>query len=182
MAMVKIVNLSEDTDYLDGFNGQAYLIPAAGAELVPDGAMKLWLGDPAKRDVGKNQDRLEEFQRLQTRYGVIEPGPDSPGKTWDQAKPELAAYTMGGEQILTVIDDPTGRSSTSGAPVFSNEELSRMFLKEQAENARLREMVGASRAGEVDPLQPTTDMPPVDRPNRTQVSGKPKTPKGSVVG
>lgn len=182
--LIKLNNTS-DRDFTDQFNGVPFVISAHGSELVPDGAMRLWLGDPDSRDYPRDRQRQNEFERLQTRYGTGNGTPDDLRGSWEEVQPQLEAYTVDGERILTVIDDPTGARGGTGAPVYTNEQLSRLAA-EQAEliqklNAKLDgQDVDVPTSGDErtpepasDDLTPATDkLPPTDTPNRAVVKGK----------
>lgn len=90
------------------FNGQYANVPysiLAGQEvIVPFLAMCLWLGHPDAVDIdSKRKYRLEEFQRLQARYGTYDDL-----EAWYAGKPELEAYSIDGKRLVTVVDDHEG--------------------------------------------------------------------------
>lgn len=165
--LVKLVNLT-DEDFIGTFGGTQFVIPAASAEMVPDGAMRLWMGDPDARDKPRDRIRHDEMERIRTRNGCYGPEDDT---LWEQRRPHLEAYTMAGERIWTVMDDPEGLKASAGMPTYTNEELSRMIIQQAEENVRLRERLEQAEVIPVDPLEPATDLtPPADNPNRVQVA------------
>lgn len=97
--IVKIRNVGT-TDWVDGFDGTRYKIPAGAEVYLPVGAAITWLGDWHAHNDGRNNDRFAEHERLRMRYGAYE----NDG-LWEQMKPKLEVYTTEGSRILTVVDD-----------------------------------------------------------------------------
>lgn len=97
--IVKIRNVGT-SDWVDGFNGTRYKIPAGAEVYLPRGAAITWLGDWTAYDDGRNNDRFAEHERLRMRYGAYE----NDG-LWEAVKPKLEVYSTDGERIPTVIDD-----------------------------------------------------------------------------
>lgn len=169
-SLVKLVNVG-DEDFVDTFAGAKYIIPAGVGELVPDGAMRLWLGDPQAQDQPRERMRKDEHDRLKVRFGANSGMQGDVRGFWDDVKPTLEAYTTSGERIWTVLDDPEGTHGGGGAPVYTNEELSRMLVEQIEANRALASRIEESNIIPRDPLDPATDeLPPADKPNRVQVS------------
>lgn len=167
-SLVKLVNLS-DTDYVDMFNGTTFRIKAHDAELVPDAAMKVWMGDPQARNLPRDRARQEELERVQARCGAY----GDRQLDWDTLKPPLEAFDMEGNRVYTVMDDPEGTHGTTGSPVFTIEQLSQKLVEQDAEMKRLQAQLEEHSVIESDPLEPASDsLPPADEPNRVLVVGK----------
>lgn len=172
-SLVKLINTS-DVDFNDQFNGAKFTVRAHDAELVPEGAMKLWCGDPDARDRPRQPLRREELDRLKTRFAANSGLAGDQRPNWDAVKPPLEAYDMDGTRLSTVIEDEDGTAGGSGSPIYTNEELSQMVVELANTNARLQAQIREGNVIEVDPLQPADDqLPPADNPNRVTVSAAP---------
>lgn len=101
--VVRIKNVG-DQDFNSMYANVPYSIPAGQEVIVPFLAMCLWLGHPDAVDIdSKRKYRLEEFQRLQARYGTYDDL-----EAWLVDKPKLEAYSIDGRRLVTVVDDYEG--------------------------------------------------------------------------
>jgi hypothetical protein len=172
--VVRLVNVS-DVDFVDGFNGRQYRIPAHGQMMVDWDAMCLWLGHPDANDFDpRNRVRTAEFQRLRTKYGVdarslemtLERTSFDPDALFEAMRPPLEAYDMAEKRIMTVADDPTGDFlapvvAASGQSGDMSVLLARMQANEQ-ETANLRQQLAMAQRREqaLDDAQPIDDDSP----------------------
>lgn len=166
--LVKLVNTS-DTDFSDRFNGTVFRVKAHDAELVPDGAMKTWLGDPDCRNLPRNRARADELMRIKARVGAY----GDRESQWDELKPPLEAFDMEGNRIWTVTDDPEGTQGGGGATVYTIEQISEIAVNQGELIKRLQAQLDERDYVAPDPTEPdTSSLPPADNPNRVQVVGK----------
>jgi hypothetical protein len=135
------------TLWSDMFNGVTYQCPPGGETIVSFEAVCLWLGHPDAVDLGPGKTyRTDELHRLRIKYGVLdvlvedplsghnvktmEPCcPLSQDTQWDRNKPKLEAFTINGERIVTVVDDPDGRELTPAATSMAEQEGLQVQLK-----------------------------------------------------
>jgi hypothetical protein len=101
--IVRVVNVG-DRPFRDRYNRQWVDIPVGGEQFVPFEAVCLWFGNPDVMDKGPRQrDRTDTYQRLRARLGVYENE-----ALWESRKPKVECYTINGDRIITVMDDPYG--------------------------------------------------------------------------
>lgn len=101
--VVRVRNVGHE-DFTSKYANVPYTIRAGQETIVPFLAMCLWLGHPDAVDIDKRrQYRLEEFQRLQARYGTYDDI-----DAWEVGKPKLEAYSVDGVRLITVVDDHEG--------------------------------------------------------------------------
>lgn len=142
-SIVKVLNLDPSRIFRGMWDLAEYVIAPGRTEFMPFEAMKLFFGDPRSTDKVRSQrdakglvaflpDRAGEVRRLRLLYnhGFGEyTGQEGPDIVWEQDKiPHVAVYTLDDELILTVLDDPAGRSVLPAVAT-------------QAEEADLRETV-----------------------------------------
>jgi len=142
---VRITNTG-DTDYIDKYDNQRYVIKAGADQFVPFDAACHWLGDPRFYDSGpQDKHRTEEFHRVAARLGAV----DDP-ELFEQNRPSLEVYSQDGStRYIMVADDPEG----PGQNVFESDQQDmsdpevRIRLLEQ----RLAELEGqANKSGPID--------------------------------
>lgn len=141
-SIVKVQNIG-DRIFRGWWDLAEYVIPPNGTEFMPFEAMKLFFGDPRAIDKVRSQrdnkglvaflpDRAGEVRRLRLMYdhGFGEyTGKEGPDVVWEHNKiPHVRVETLDGVQIMTVLDDPAGRSVLPAVAT-------------QAEEADLRETV-----------------------------------------
>lgn len=98
-------------EFKDSYNGNVYRAAVGSDTIVPVEAGILWLGNPNTRDIDPRRlDRTNEFKRLRVRYGAYDNLDQPQGVTpmWDNVKPKVEAFTLDGDRVLTVVDDPFG--------------------------------------------------------------------------
>lgn len=98
--------------------GQETVLPLAYATVN--------LGNPYAQNVGRNREREEQFKDVRRRWGFY-PGL-MPESDWDEIKPKIELYTLDGERLYSVIEDPDGVMSQ---PVIESEDTSTLALKAQ---------------------------------------------------
>lgn len=135
---LRLVNTS-DREWSDSFASQKYRVPAQSEGLAPIDAVRLWFGDPELRDVGDDNARDREYKRLRQRYGA---GMGTDDAEWEAQKPRMEVYTLDGERVTTVIDDPTG-ASLADAPIERDqyEALRGMVANQEKELAEMRRIL-----------------------------------------
>lgn len=123
-SIVKVVN--RDQRIFRGMWDLAeYVIAPNGTEFMPFEAMKLFFGDPRAVDTVRSSrdskglvaflpDRAGEVRRLRLLYnhGFGEyTGKEGPDVVWEQDRiPHVEVYSLDDVRIMTVLDDPAGRS------------------------------------------------------------------------
>jgi hypothetical protein len=149
---LKVLNRGPDV-FEARYNRQTYRIQPGESAFIPHEAVCLWLGDPASRNVGKQQDRRLEAQRLSRRYGAY----DDKAK-FEANKPNLEVHDLDGNRVVTVVDDPSGDSLTPPSRV----ELSMMDMIERLEKQvdQLKRQAGQADVDpDAEPGEAATDTP-----------------------
>lgn len=102
---VRLVNPTDD-DFHGQYDREHYTIKAHSEGLVPWDAACLWLGDPRAADHGPGQNnRLEEYRRLTSKYGVYDEN-----YRFDDARPKVETYLLDGTRVTMLCEDPFGSS------------------------------------------------------------------------
>lgn len=105
LQLAKVVNKHSEP-FRGKYDNQQYLIAPGSETVVPMDAVRNWLGNPDAADLDdKRRDRTEEFRRIRAKYGVYEYD-----ERMEENFPRLEVYTLEGERIYTVIDDPEGKN------------------------------------------------------------------------
>lgn len=102
----QIIRLYNPTDeeWRGKFDSQVYVVPPGGESMAPYPALVCWFGNPATHNADKrNPERRKEFERLRAKYGVHEHL-----ELWEKQRPHIECYTIDGQRIPTVVDDPEG--------------------------------------------------------------------------
>lgn len=149
------------------FNNQEYPIPV-GEEIICDGEIACtWLGYPAMRDDPNKAQfhRTEAFNRLRQTYGWSAGFDQEPD--WEEMRPKLEVYTMKGERIWMILDDPEGKLAKPQEDVVRPDDIE--WLKAQV--ARQEEELDALKA-QTAAREQQGDVPselPEDKPRRVPV-------------
>lgn len=85
--------------------GKVILQPGKSA-ILPIEYATLNVGHPNARNEGKNLWRDQAYKHIRTRWGFY-PGLMTE-EEWDEMKPTIELYTLDGERLYSVIDDPEG--------------------------------------------------------------------------
>lgn len=155
--MVRLVNKG-DKDFTDGFASQTYTIKAHSEGFVPFDAACLWFGHPDAYDVSPRQRaRTDMYRRLRQRYGAFDTVekkgnddvPVSGDEMWERNRPRVEVYSLEGDQIITVIDDPEGTNVTAADQTQAEQAglLGRLEALER-EGEILRGLLKSQRAAE----------------------------------
>lgn len=162
--MVRVRNIG-DTDVIFKWNKARYRIPPGADIPVPWPAMVRHMGDPRTIDLPnsnnpRDKQRTYEFQRLANKYGVY-----SKHQRWNERIPKLEAYTLDGERIITVLDDPFGTQNTpetlAAEASMQNETIIRQMQQQIARlSAQLAEVTGGQDSTVLSGLPPLPDAPP----------------------
>jgi hypothetical protein len=135
---VKIKNVGTEV-WDDNQKGNPYTIQPGSEFVVPWGTMCVWLGDPEARDAGKNPVRQEEVTRITLRYGCQSGLAGDNRANWEDAIPKLEAYTLDGERLITVCDDPVGTAQPAAAPLLTPGETAQKIAALEQMIANLNE-------------------------------------------
>jgi hypothetical protein len=186
--VVRIVNVG-NTDFVDAFNGRRFAIPAGGQLMVDFDAMCLWLGHPDANNFDpRNRVRVYEYDRLRTRYGVDAQGlknsldevPFDSEELFRQMRPQLEAYDMADQRIMTVADDPNGDFlapvATSATPSADMTVILARLQQMEQEQANLRQQLAMAQRRE----QALNDAQPID-PDAPRVVSQDQGIPGTVA-
>lgn len=115
--MVRCKNVG-DKPFKDGYANVTYVLPPGKDVFVPYDAAVLWFGNPDVFDVSARQrGRTDFYHRLRLRYGafddhrILADGSEvrfTADELWEENKPQVEVYTLEGERLHTIIDDPEG--------------------------------------------------------------------------
>lgn len=115
--MVRCKNVG-DKPFKDGYANVTYVLPPNKDVFVPYDAAVLWFGNPDVFDVSARQrGRTDFYHRLRLRYGafddhrILADGSEvrfTADELWEENKPQVEVYTLEGERLHTIIDDPEG--------------------------------------------------------------------------
>jgi len=100
---VRVLNKG-DADFKGQYDRDIYVIPAGSEGIVPWDAICLWLGDPRATDNGVQKNRLEEYRRLTSKFGVYDEQDQ-----FDDARPKLEVYRLNGQRVTMLAEDPFGQ-------------------------------------------------------------------------
>lgn len=104
--------------------------------VMPYHAMVLYCGDPRTFDVQgdmRQRDRTNEFKRLCTLYGVYD---NIDNKTPQTHFPLVQVYTLNDTRLITVLDDPTGETTSDEASNLTALEQMQRLVAAQGEALR----------------------------------------------
>ena len=144
------------------WDSKPYLLQPGQDSFIPFEAAALWFGDPrssekvkSNRDnrglVGFIPDRATEVRRLRTKYGN-EGGSDELVHMY----PLVEVFSLEGDRITTVLDDPAGDTVTAAKPsVSDNTQLLAIVHKQQQTIDLLMSKVGLN-----NPDQPLVEVTP----------------------
>lgn len=148
--MVRVKNTGK-RPFKDGFNSRTYEIKPGADVFVPFDAVCLWLGHPSVFDVSPRQrGRTDLFFRLRQRYGAYDTiekvdGEDvavGADEMWQRNQPHLEVYTLEGERVYTIIDDPDGDKIRPADTTASEQSgISERLATLEAESALLKKLL-----------------------------------------
>jgi hypothetical protein len=187
--VVRLVNVG-DADFVGMFNGRAYTVAAHGQSMVDWDAMCLWLGHPEANNFDvRNRVRVQEYERLRTKYGVDAKGlaMSLDGVAFDaeelfrMMRPPLEAYDMADNRILTVADDPNGDFlapdvAKTGKQGDMSVIMARLQSMEQ-EQANLRQQLAMAQRRE----QALNDAQPISPDDAPRVPSQNQGIPGTVI-
>lgn len=159
------------------YSMQKYILPANGSlqhghyAVVPYHAFVLYCGDPRSFDVpgdDRQRYRSDEWKRLRCRYGVYDDVTDG---TLNSNIPQLAAYTVHGDRVLTVLEDPEGFKTFGDDPRSSQAQAKRtnelMAKQIQELQAKMDNMLALQNQASVGQLvNPLAVDPEADNESR----------------
>ncbi len=192
-ATVKVVNL-DDTPFVGGWNGGKYVIPPRSEAFVPFIATCNWFGHPDAMDVDEgHRFRTEEVNRLRVKYGIYEMttvpedypaaiiDPSIIGSDpFDTLTPNLQVWTLEGERLVTVLEDPYGTNITpdvvTQAQAAQSQGAIETLMGQVAALQRQIEALSAGQTAEAD----SGDIQHDEEPTTPAMRPAPKAPaKGS---
>lgn len=148
----EFVQVRNETDHNYEWDGRQY--PAGSTSTVPFLNMANSFGDPravagvhqpflsGKGEKGVIQPREDERNRVQTVWRIG--GPD-PIYAWDDL-PKLSFYTMDGERLFTVAEDPYGEHVTPANLTVDQQQVLQHTVERQQEIInRLLEVSGLDK-------------------------------------
>lgn len=137
MEMVRLVNKGTEP-FTDIYDNVRYTIAAGSEGFAPWEAMILWFGDPRARDADdRHKDRTDEYERLRQKYGVYH----EDGK-FAEVVPHIEVYSLDGQRITTVAEDPEGVPSNISIPATPTNPAETV-AKLAAMEKRLNELTAA---------------------------------------
>lgn len=169
---VRVSNPS-NREHVLKWDGVRYRVPARGESIVPFMAMARVAGNP--NSSGDTEARRLEYERLRAFHslGTI----DHPSLDPDDFGLEF--YTLDGDRITTVLEDPTGESTTTfketrSEAEFLREQLEMMMRNQRRMEAQLAQLTRGHIAEEMG-VDPEPDGDPGYRydPNSPRDQGRP---------
>lgn len=158
--------------FSDMYDNQKYVIEPGGESLAPYEAICLWLGDPEFRDLdARRRNRTDEYERLCTRLGVYHDQ-----HLFESARPKLEAWTLDGQRITTVSEDPTGSGMTINV---SSDSTTEAILRDQLDSMK-QQMDAITVALESAPNSQKLVLDAVS-PQDASVAVDPKAPLDSLI-
>lgn len=147
--MVRARNVG-DKPFVGDFASVRYVLQPGKDVFVPFDAAALWFGHPDVFDVGPRQmARTEMYKRLRLKYGAYDDTDADGNRTssdekWEQNRPRVEVYTLDGQRLNTVIDDPSGTAANPVDPDLAEQRgiLARLQAVE-AESQMLRAALAA---------------------------------------
>ncbi len=103
MQQLVIIQNDGSEDFAAKYDGERYTIPAGESSTFPWDVMVVWMGDPGIVNERNGRQRDEVYDRLCSYYnarGLLGNDPDK--------LPAISAWSLDGEQIVTILDDPKG--------------------------------------------------------------------------
>jgi hypothetical protein len=162
--LVKITNTGA-VPFVGKWSGQRFEIRPGETKLVPEDAAWHWTG----RHWLVGNRRREELDRLKLLYGAHYSLDDlTAEELWERNKPSLEVWTLDGDKVTTVIDDPEGRTVTPSSESEAERDLLRSEI--DALRKRLEALQGeyaARQRGEATSVEEI----PEDRPTKVRVRG-----------
>lgn len=169
--ILRLKNVGTDR-FSDMYDNQKYSIEPGGETLAPYEAVCLWLGDPESRDYdARRRERTDEYERLSTRLGVYHDQ-----HLFEAARPKLEVWTLDGQRITTVTEDPTGSGMTINVSADSTTEA---ILRDQLDSMK-QQMDAITTALESSPESQKLVLDAVS-PEDAVVAIDPKAPVESPI-
>jgi hypothetical protein len=166
--LVRLKNVGETTvsfPYHDSTqnNREEMVTFTPGEEkVVPWDVLVLFCGDPNVTNKEYWRERDEAVESIYLRYGAMSlAGPDS------SKMPKFEAYTMDGNRIKTLIDDPVGAGITPKADDTS--DVGRLQAQIDALQAEIRKSQDAPEQPDTEGETVDVEDIPVDKPTRAKV-------------
>lgn len=174
----KVIN-QEDVTHTIGWDNIEYLLPPHEEVVVSADAVINAFGDPRSKDemysvtmangvTGWVPDRPSEVRRLRSKWG----NHDGPEDT--VIAPTVEVFTLTGEKVTTVIDDPKGETVNPALITQANERhLQDIVKQQQAQLDELMRLVGDG----VNQTVALESQLPVDDSDERQIKPFKATPK-----
>lgn len=149
--IVKVINRME-FPYVVKYDSREFVLQPGKETYIPAACAFTWFGDPRSTNTYQSvkmpngqsyfiSDRKTEVRRLRIKHGAgIEGNEDN----FDHvAIPDVEVYTAEGERVLTVLDDPAGKTTTpADVRVSQDEELREIIARQQRQIEAMRDHLG----------------------------------------
>lgn len=192
--------------FVGKYDNQTYRIMPRSEGFIPFAASCLWFGHPASIDVdARNRHRTNEVERLRVRYGVYEAnmvkdipgieetpglhGMDPTADAFLTMTPDVKVFTVSGDPIITVIEDPDGNAVSPETLTRVEHQRDQLTMQEMrdrmAEMEAMMRMLTSEEAaladgGNVEGDGPNPHTPPPVSPHPLSASST--TPETTKVG
>jgi hypothetical protein len=151
------------------WNSRKYVLSPGKDVFIPGACAFLWFGDPragakfqSLLDEEGNRsfvvDRATEVRRLRIKYGAGIAG-DEASFDGIAAVPNVQVYTAEGEQIVTVLDDPEGKSVMPASLTAQDDaSLRELVASQQRQIELMKEHLGLND-GEAQAAADESELP-----------------------
>lgn len=173
------VNNTSNQSITLGWDSREYVLTPGSQKPVPMEAVINAFGDPRAMDVvhtvrfgGPDSppafiaDRTSEVRRLRQRWGIH----DGPESSFENAEgkamvPSVEVYTLDGQRLYTVVDDPAGNKSAPVTPSSSNTTLEDLLARQQQQIDFLKAQLDVLNSSTETPAEDTAEIDPGDESN-----------------
>lgn len=177
MELVNVKNLDPDKPLVLKHDEQGDItIPAGGERVVPLDHASIAFGHPATKNDGRDDARDRMYAATRTYWGFY-PGIDTEDD-WEDIGPHFEVYSLDGERIFMVLDDPTGEKSNpefaSSADLTNSAAVEKAMADMQKQIEQMQKIIVAGQAGDASAAELPT-------PAATEVADGSKDSKGDKL-
>lgn len=163
--LIRLRNTS-DKEWRHRYLHMEVILPPNSDTVIGRDVMIYLMGNPELRDIDhRRKPRTQEVKRIRLLYGAA-----YDDELWELNKPPLQAFTVEGERIHTIMDDPEGKHGLPQTLITDQQTL--MQKQIDALQAQLRDIqnsqVMADRTAQAEQYDLTVDDP---SPSPSTVSG-----------